>query len=278
MRGTTTVPLGRCSLDITSDAFAHGVRARDIRCRTAADRACESAGRDRSAATECAAGARCAVRFVCARADPSAVTPRAASRPRTQIAHGTGSRIGRAEQQRRTIADRVSCRHDGPPSPRTSTVADHGADRHVCDAVLAAAMLRQQPMTDASPIPLAWRPLKAPSLIEFEVIATEALPPAAGGFPRQVRRRGGPRRGLPRPTRCSTHGHPSELDLMGLFQGVGLPFQSESAPVQMPNMVWLYRVPILLTGPSTRSRSALSSRMCWCTRSGIISDCPMTIW
>ena len=33
---------------------------------------------------------------------------------------------------------------------------------------------------------------------------------------------------------------------MGLFQGVGLPFQSESAPVQMPNMVWLYRVPILL--------------------------------
>ena len=38
----------------------------------------------------------------------------------------------------------------------------------------------------------------------------------------------------------------SELDLMGLFQGVGLPFQSDSAPMQMPNMVWLYRVPILL--------------------------------
>ena len=43
-----------------------------------------------------------------------------------------------------------------------------------------------------------------------------------------------------------TMGIQSELDLMGLFQGVGLPFQSESAPVQMPNMVWLYRVPILL--------------------------------
>ena len=38
----------------------------------------------------------------------------------------------------------------------------------------------------------------------------------------------------------------SELDLLGLFQGIGLPFQSESAPSQMPNMVWLYRVPILL--------------------------------
>ena len=38
----------------------------------------------------------------------------------------------------------------------------------------------------------------------------------------------------------------SELDLLGLFQGVGLPFQSDSTPQQMPNMVWLYRVPILL--------------------------------
>ncbi len=38
----------------------------------------------------------------------------------------------------------------------------------------------------------------------------------------------------------------SELDLMGLFQGVGLPFQSENVSGQMPNMVWLYRVPMLL--------------------------------
>ena len=38
----------------------------------------------------------------------------------------------------------------------------------------------------------------------------------------------------------------SELDLMGLFHGVGLPFQADSAPQQMPNMIWLYRVPILL--------------------------------
>ncbi len=38
----------------------------------------------------------------------------------------------------------------------------------------------------------------------------------------------------------------SEFDLMGLFQGVGLPFRSQSAPVQMPNMIWLYRCPILV--------------------------------
>jgi len=38
----------------------------------------------------------------------------------------------------------------------------------------------------------------------------------------------------------------SEFGLLGLFHGVGLPFRSESAPAQMPNMVWLYRVPIVL--------------------------------
>jgi predicted Zn-dependent protease with MMP-like domain len=41
-------------------------------------------------------------------------------------------------------------------------------------------------------------------------------------------------------------GAESELDLMGLFQGVGLPFRSDSVTGQMPNMVWLYRVPMLL--------------------------------
>jgi predicted Zn-dependent protease with MMP-like domain len=36
-----------------------------------------------------------------------------------------------------------------------------------------------------------------------------------------------------------------EYDLLGLFQGVGLPFRSVTAPVEMPNMIWLYRRPIL---------------------------------
>ena len=94
--------------------------------------------------------------------------------------------------------------------------------------------------------PLSWRPLKAPSLAEFEVIATEAF----HRLPAKFR------------ARCEgvvihvedtatdevldAMGIQSELDLMGLFQGTGLPFQSDSAPAQMPNMVWLYRVPILL--------------------------------
>lgn len=37
--------------------------------------------------------------------------------------------------------------------------------------------------------------------------------------------------------------HP--LDLLGLFQGVGLPFQSSGDVARMPNMIWLYRRPIL---------------------------------
>jgi predicted Zn-dependent protease with MMP-like domain len=34
-------------------------------------------------------------------------------------------------------------------------------------------------------------------------------------------------------------------DLLGLFQGIGLPFRSVTASGQMPNMIWLYRRPIL---------------------------------
>jgi predicted Zn-dependent protease with MMP-like domain len=37
----------------------------------------------------------------------------------------------------------------------------------------------------------------------------------------------------------------SEFDLLGLFQGVGLPFRSHQDVAPMPNMVWLYRRPIL---------------------------------
>lgn len=38
----------------------------------------------------------------------------------------------------------------------------------------------------------------------------------------------------------------SRYDLLGLFQGIGLPFRSDSVTGQMPNMIWLYRRPILV--------------------------------
>ena len=98
----------------------------------------------------------------------------------------------------------------------------------------------------APPRPLPWRGAKAPSLGEFEDIASEAF----GRLPELFRKRC--EDVVIRVEDYATEevlddmGIESELDLMGLFQGVGLPFQSESAPTQMPNMVWLYRVPILL--------------------------------
>ena len=100
-------------------------------------------------------------------------------------------------------------------------------------------------MAEIGSDPTAWRPVKAPTLAELEVLAGEVF------------------RHLPKRFRdlCSNlviqvddfpsrevlrvmHAE-SEFDLLGLFQGVGLPFRSESAPVQMPNMIWLYRRPIL---------------------------------
>ena len=40
-------------------------------------------------------------------------------------------------------------------------------------------------------------------------------------------------------------GAESEFDILGLFQGVGLPFRSHEDVAPMPNMIWLYRRPIL---------------------------------
>ena len=37
----------------------------------------------------------------------------------------------------------------------------------------------------------------------------------------------------------------SEFDLLGLFQGIGLPHQSHGDIARLPNMIWLYRRPIL---------------------------------
>ena len=94
--------------------------------------------------------------------------------------------------------------------------------------------------------PLVWRPRKAPSLDELEVLARDVF----AGLPAQFRALC---EGLViRVEDFATDevlDHmdiESEFDLLGLFQGIGLPFRHESSPVQMPNMIWLYRLPILV--------------------------------
>jgi predicted Zn-dependent protease with MMP-like domain len=100
-------------------------------------------------------------------------------------------------------------------------------------------------MADMASDPLGWRGIKAPSLAALEVLAGEV-------FHRLPRRFRDLCTDLviqvddfPTEEVLDHMGAESEFDLLGLFQGVGLPFRAESAPVQMPNMVWLYRRPIL---------------------------------
>jgi predicted Zn-dependent protease with MMP-like domain len=92
---------------------------------------------------------------------------------------------------------------------------------------------------------LAWRPLKAPALAEFETLAADVF----GRLPTTFR---GLCEGLViRVEDFATDDVlddmeiDSEFDLLGLFQGIGLPFRSVSESGQMPNMIWLYRRPIL---------------------------------
>lgn len=91
-----------------------------------------------------------------------------------------------------------------------------------------------------------WRAAKAPSLDEFERLADEAyrlLPETFRDLCKDLVIRVAE---YPTDEVLDDMGVESELDLLGLFQGVGLPFQSESVSGQMPNMIWLYRVPMLL--------------------------------
>ncbi len=100
-------------------------------------------------------------------------------------------------------------------------------------------------MADTVSDSLAWREIKAPSLAELEVLAGEVF----RHLPRKFRDLCADLviqvDDFPRDEVLDEMGVESEFDLLGLFQGVGLPFRAESAPVQMPNMIWLYRRPIL---------------------------------
>jgi predicted Zn-dependent protease with MMP-like domain len=91
-----------------------------------------------------------------------------------------------------------------------------------------------------------WKGVSAPSLADIEALAAEAY----AGLPEHFRKlcEGVVIRVEDFPTDevVRSMGLESEFDLLGLFHGIGLPFQSETtAPAPMPNMVWLYRRPIL---------------------------------
>src|SRR5262245_51103273 len=94
--------------------------------------------------------------------------------------------------------------------------------------------------------PLAWRMAQAPSLGDLETMAIEAFRRLPEHFRALCQDLVIQVDDFPTDEVLDSMGLASEFDLLGLFQGVGLPFQSESTPVQMPNLIWLYRVPILV--------------------------------
>ncbi len=93
--------------------------------------------------------------------------------------------------------------------------------------------------------PLAWRSRKAPSLDELEILAADVYARLPDKFRALCEGLVIRVEDFPTQEVLDDMAAETEFDLLGLFQGVGLPFRSESAPVQMPNMVWLYRRPIL---------------------------------
>lgn len=90
-----------------------------------------------------------------------------------------------------------------------------------------------------------WTSAKAPSLAEMEAMALEMF----GRLPEDFRK-------LCDGVIIRVDDFPSdevldkmdaanEFDLLGLFQGTGLPFRSNDDIPQLPNMIWLYRRPIM---------------------------------
>ena len=90
-----------------------------------------------------------------------------------------------------------------------------------------------------------WTTLKAPSLAEMESMAHEIFEALPARFRELCE-------GLiirvddfPTDDVLDEMNAESEFDLLGLFQGTSVPFRSHDDIALLPNMVWLYRRPIL---------------------------------
>jgi len=91
-----------------------------------------------------------------------------------------------------------------------------------------------------------WTRARAPTLAEFEALAHDSFATLPEKF-----------RALCADLVIRVDDYPTDdvlndldidnpRDLMGLFQGIGIPFQGDTATGQLPNMIWLYRIPILV--------------------------------
>jgi predicted Zn-dependent protease with MMP-like domain len=90
-----------------------------------------------------------------------------------------------------------------------------------------------------------WGGLTAPGIAEFERLADAAYAELPASFRALCRDLVIKVEDFPTDEVLDALGLESEFDLLGLFQGIGLAHQSVSQPALMPNMVFLYRRPIL---------------------------------
>ena len=176
LRGTITVPLGRCSCTSREVAKPHRVGTgifdvvrqrieRVIVPARIARRDAQPGARPRADASSrpCAEIARAfgaaRARLPAARSRPDAgATPNAADAYRR---NGATATIASDNSQHCAVRSPIDWRRRQPPQWNR----DFEATRLCCCAMTDSALAD----------PLAWRPLKAPSLAEFEVIATEAF-------------------------------------------------------------------------------------------------------
>jgi len=93
--------------------------------------------------------------------------------------------------------------------------------------------------------PIDWRAARAPSLDEFEVMANEAYRRLPEHFRHLCENLVIRVEDFPTDEVLDHMRIEHEYDLLGLFQGIGLPFRSVTMSGEMPNMIWLYRRPIL---------------------------------
>jgi predicted Zn-dependent protease with MMP-like domain len=93
--------------------------------------------------------------------------------------------------------------------------------------------------------PLAWRGMPAPSLADIEVMAADSYARLPDNFRNLCENLIIQVADFPTEEVMTSMDVETEFDLLGLFQGVGLPFLSASTPEVLPNMIWLYRRPIL---------------------------------
>ncbi|GAB1717409.1 MAG: protein of unknown function DUF1025 [Nitrobacter sp.] len=90
-----------------------------------------------------------------------------------------------------------------------------------------------------------WTSAKAPSLADMETMAHEAFARLPGHFRRLCEGLIIRVEDFPTEEVLDEMKADSEYDLLGLFQGTGLPFQSQDDIARLPNLIWLYRRPII---------------------------------